>query len=165
MKAILLFYEQLSIVTTGSNSDQKVYCRNLTEQKVTSVQEIISVLRKAQEKRKTAETRMNKASSRSHCLFTLNVHSIEQVEDGSIERNGKLHLVDLAGSECAKNIEQSRMRESSNINQSLLTLGRVITALKEKQPRIPYRDCKVYFVHLAMLKIYLVDKDITRSIR
>ena len=86
---------------------------------------------------------MNKASSRSHCLFTLSVHSVEKVDEGTIERNGKLHLVDLAGSECAKNIDQSRMRESSNINQSLLTLGRVITALKEKQPRVPYRDCKV----------------------
>lgn len=49
--------------------------------------------------------------------------------------------VDLAGSE---NIGRSgavdkRAREAGNINQSLLTLGRVITALVEKRPHVPYR--------------------------
>lgn len=54
---------------------------------------------------------------------------------------GKLHLVDLAGSE---NIGKSgamdkRAREAGSINQSLLTLGRVISALVERAPHIPYR--------------------------
>jgi len=58
---------------------------------------------------------------------------------------GKLHLVDLAGSE---NIGRSgavdkRAREAGNINQSLLTLGRVITALVEKAPHVPYRESKL----------------------
>ncbi len=49
--------------------------------------------------------------------------------------------VDLAGSE---NIGRSgavdkRAREAGNINQSLLTLGRVITALVERAPHVPYR--------------------------
>ena len=49
--------------------------------------------------------------------------------------------VDLAGSE---NIGRSgavdkRAREAGNINQSLLTLGRVITALVEHAPHVPYR--------------------------
>ena len=48
---------------------------------------------------------------------------------------GKLNLVDLAGSE---NIGRSgaverRAREAGNINQSLLTLGRVITSLVEQK--------------------------------
>ena len=62
-----------------------------------------------------------------------------------MERQGKLHLVDLAGSESAKAIDISskRLRESTNINQSLLTLGRVITALRKKTKRIPYRDSKL----------------------
>ncbi|KAM7385191.1 hypothetical protein PAMP_001286 [Pampus punctatissimus] len=58
---------------------------------------------------------------------------------------GKLNLVDLAGSE---NIGRSgavdkRAREAGNINQSLLTLGRVITALVEKRPHVPYRESKL----------------------
>ena len=58
----------------------------------------------------------------------------------------KLNLVDLAGSE--KNIGRSgavdkRAREAGNINQSLLTLGRVITALVERTPHVPYRESKL----------------------
>ena len=46
---------------------------------------------------------MNKASSRSHCVFTLRVNSTRKLPDGStMECAGKLHMVDLAGSECAK---------------------------------------------------------------
>ena len=79
---------------------------------------------------------MNKASSRSHCVFTLRVNSTRKLPDGStMECAGKLHMVDLAGSECAKSggggeLDPSREREWKNINQSLLTLGRVITLLK-----------------------------------
>jgi kinesin family protein 11 len=66
---------------------------------------------------------------------------------------GKLNLVDLAGSE---NIGRSgavdkRAREAGNINQSLLTLGRVITALVERAPHIPYR--------LGTLQVYSFDCD------
>merc|ERR1712062_521244 len=58
---------------------------------------------------------------------------------------GKLNLVDLAGSE---NIGRSgavdkRAREAGNINQSLLTLGRVITSLVDRTPHIPYRESKL----------------------
>lgn len=51
----------------------------------------------------------------------------------------------MAGSE---NIGRSgavdkRAREAGNINQSLLTLGRVITALVERAPHVPYRESKL----------------------
>jgi kinesin family protein 11 len=109
---------------------------------------------------------MNKRSSRSHCLFSLTVESKERAAGGMVvERIGKLHMCDLAGSECAKTAEKfgldtkltprgasfgeegripvSRELERRNINQSLLTLGRVISALKAGDSRIPYRDSKV----------------------
>lgn len=58
-----------------------------------------------------------------------------------IIKTGTLNLVDLAGSE---NVGRSgavdqRKKEAGMINQSLLTLGRVITALVEHQPHVPYR--------------------------
>jgi hypothetical protein len=70
-----------------------------------------------------------------------------------MEFTGKLHMVDLAGSECAKTAgnekscpeSAAREMERRNINQSLLTLGRVITILKDKSlgknknERVPYR--------------------------
>ena len=66
-------------------------------------------------------------------------------EGEELVKIGKLNLVDLASSE---NVGRSgavdkRAREAGNINQSLLTLGRVITALVEKTPHVPYRESKL----------------------
>jgi hypothetical protein len=112
------------------------------------------LMRKAQRQRQVGETNMNKQSSRSHCIFTIRVDAKRKVADGSILKiSGKLHCVDLAGSECAKsaNLEKgnedqtARERERMNINRSLLTLGRVVSMLKEQSSgkkrnvRIPYR--------------------------
>eukprot|EP01052_Picozoa_sp_SAG31_P000197 SAG31_NODE_6_length_43291_cov_191.503496_11_plen_948_part_00 len=116
---------------------------------VSSPADVLHKLQCAQQRRQVGETKMNKQSSRSHCLFTLTVESKEQTADGMImERTGKLHMCDLAGSECAKTAAAageaaSRERERKNINQSLLTLGRVISALRNGDSRIPYRDSKL----------------------
>merc|ERR1719221_1408035 len=63
----------------------------------------------------------------------------------NIERVGQLSLVDLAGCECLKRSGAlgSTARESATINQSLLTLGRVITSLVQSSPHVPYRDSKL----------------------
>lgn len=149
-----IYNEELTDLLTGSGglkvsacSDGSTTCVGLSEVDVDSPEEVINIIRESQERRQTAETNMNKASSRSHCLFTLVVTSKEEVDGGVVERQGKLHLVDLAGSECAKSTGAAsgsvRFRESQNINKSLLTLGRVITALRDKQSRVPYRDSKL----------------------
>lgn len=131
----------------------------LSETKVNSAEEVLALMRKAQNNRQVGETNMNKQSSRSHCIFTLRVQAKRKIADGSVlEVSGKLHCVDLAGSECAKSADldkkddqqASRERERMNINRSLLTLGRVVSMLKEqsqnkknKNIRIPYRDSKL----------------------
>ena len=58
---------------------------------------------------------------------------------------GKFNLVDLAGSEAIgrSGATDKRAREAGMINQSLLTLGRVISALVEKGSHIPYRESKL----------------------
>ncbi|TWW53558.1 Kinesin-like protein KIF11 [Takifugu flavidus] len=92
--------------------------------------------------RKTASTLMNAYSSRSHSVFSVNIHMKEITLEGEeLVKNGKLNLVDLAGSEdigCSGAVDKCA-REAGNVNQSLLTLGRVITALVEKRSHIPYR--------------------------
>jgi kinesin family protein 11 len=149
-----IYNEELSDLLVDRETSLKVcedqngvQCVGLSTKEVKSADEVLDVLRGAQQKRTTAETKMNKTSSRSHCLFTLTVCSKEEVAGGIVERKGKLHLVDLAGSECAKNTgsdaNAARFRESQNINKSLLTLGRVISALRDKVGRIPYRDSKL----------------------
>lgn len=131
------------------------FCRGLSETQVESADDVFALMRRAQNKRQVGETSMNKESSRSHCIFTMKIDAKRVLDDGSIlEVGGKLHCVDLAGSECAKSADlekgnesqAARERERKNINQSLLTLGRVVSMLKEQSQskkkttvRIPYR--------------------------
>lgn len=85
-------------------------------------------------------------NSRSHTVFSVVITMKENSLEGEdLLKTGKLYLVDLAGSE---NIGRSgaidrRAREAGTINQSLLTLGRVINALLERKPHIPYRESKL----------------------
>ncbi|KAJ8615097.1 hypothetical protein MRB53_034469 [Persea americana] len=91
------------------------------------------------------ETLLNKQSSRSHSLFTITIHIKEATPEGEeLITCGKLNLVDLAGSEniSRSGARESRAREAGEINKSLLTLGRVITALVEHLGHIPYRSTK-----------------------
>ncbi|MGH0130698.1 UNVERIFIED_CONTAM: hypothetical protein FKN15_059195 [Acipenser sinensis] len=123
-----------------------VIIKGLEEISVHNKYEVYQILERGAAKRKTASTLMNAYSSRSHSVFAITIHMRETTVDGEeLVKIGKLNLVDLAGSE---NIGRSgavdkRAREAGNINQSLLTLGRVITALVERTPHIPYRESKL----------------------
>ncbi|KAM6996884.1 kinesin-like protein KIF11 isoform 2-T2 [Tautogolabrus adspersus] len=123
-----------------------VVVKGLEEVTVHNKDEVYLILERGSAKRRTASTLMNAYSSRSHSVFSVTIHMKEITLDGEeLVKIGKLNLVDLAGSE---NIGRSgavdkRAREAGNINQSLLTLGRVITALVEKRPHVPYRESKL----------------------
>lgn len=129
------------------NKKGSVIVQGLEEIPVRCKSDVYKLLAKGQERRRTAATLMNAQSSRSHTVFSILVHIKENGNDGEeMLKIGKLNLVDLAGSENiskAGNEKGIRTRESVNINQSLLTLGRVITALVERTPHIPYRESKL----------------------
>jgi kinesin family protein 11 len=123
-----------------------VSCQNLEEVMVGDCAEIFGVLETAVANRTVAATLCNERSSRSHSIFTLKIHIKETTAEGEdLIKVGKLNLVDLAGSECVgkSGAKDVRAREASNINKSLLTLGRVITALVELRGHVPYRDSKL----------------------
>ncbi|KAJ0973399.1 hypothetical protein J5N97_021358 [Dioscorea zingiberensis] len=123
-----------------------VLVRGLEEEIVTNAGEIFSLLERGCAKRRTAETLLNKQSSRSHSLFSITIHIKEATPEGEeLIKSGKLNLVDLAGSEniTRSGAREGRAREAGEINKSLLTLGRVITALVEHLGHIPYRDSKL----------------------
>lgn len=106
----------------------------------------LSVLRRGSQKRQIAATNCNEQSSRSHSVFTMTVFIKDKGSRGEdVLKIGKLNLVDLAGSENIgrSGAENKRAREAGMINQSLLTLGRVINALVEKNSHIPYRESKL----------------------
>src|SRR5690606_4354173 len=120
-----------------------IVIQGMEESYIKSAEEGSRLLVDGSIKRQVAATKCNDLSSRSHTVFTITVHVKEQGEDTGEDllRTGKLNLVDLAGSENIgrSGAENKRAREAGMINQSLLTLGRVINALVDKSPHIPYR--------------------------
>lgn len=123
-----------------------VFVRGLEEEIVCSANEIYKILERGSAKRRTAETLLNKQSSRSHSIFSITIHIKECTPEGEeMIKCGKLNLVDLAGSEniSRSGAREGRAREAGEINKSLLTLGRVINALVEHSGHIPYRDSKL----------------------
>ncbi|KAH8060052.1 hypothetical protein JL722_5009 [Aureococcus anophagefferens] len=91
-----------------------------------------------------AETKMNKASSRSHACFQLRV-SRRPKQAGARGTVSLCSVVDLAGSERVKRsgVAGKELKEAININGSLLALGNVVAALAAKKKHVPYRDSKL----------------------
>jgi kinesin family member 11 len=88
-----------------------VFVRDLEEEVVSSAAEIYRILEKGSAKRKTAETLLNKQSSRSHSVFSITIHIKECTPEGDeMIKSGKLNLVDLAGSE---NVSRSGAKDVS----------------------------------------------------
>ncbi|KAM4758315.1 kinesin-like protein KIF1B isoform 4-T4 [Cyanocitta cristata] len=132
------------------------YVEDLSKLAVTSYTDIADLMDAGNKARTVAATNMNETSSRSHAVFTIvftqKKHDTET--DLSTEKVSKISLVDLAGSERADSTgaKGTRLKEGANINKSLTTLGKVISALaevdnctskskkKKKTDFIPYRD-------------------------
>lgn len=129
-------------------NSQGPYVENLNEIEVKSILEVLQYLKEGTKKRKTASTKSNANSSRSHAVFTIRILQRHYISNQVVkEKNSHLRLVDLAGSERANNTGNTglRLKEGSNINKSLTTLGRVLTILSENasssnQQMVPYRD-------------------------
>jgi kinesin family protein 11 len=139
---------RLRIFDDKTHNGNGVLINGLTEVAVRGRDEVYHLLKRGAERRRTASTLMNMNSSRSHSVFTVSVLFRDQSTSKSEElllKTGKLHLVDLAGSESIgrSGAVAARAREAGNINQSLLTLGRVINALTTNASHIPYRESKL----------------------
>ncbi|CAN0210254.1 unnamed protein product [Ascophyllum nodosum] len=131
-----------------------VYVEGLMEEEVDGADSACEVLYRGFRNRHVGETAMNRESSRSHAVFTLVIQAKEVVEEEGLTRSrvARFNLVDLAGSERQKDTQASgeRLKEASNINKSLSTLGQVINALVEKSAgrfrHVHYRDSKLTFL-------------------
>lgn len=129
------------------------YVEDLAKLVVSSFEEIEHLMDEGNKARTVAATNMNETSSRSHAVFTLILtQKREDKEMGmSTEKAAKISLVDLAGSERATSTGATgaRLKEGAEINRSLSTLGRVISALADLSSgkkkgkaatQVPYRD-------------------------
>ncbi|MEE6473567.1 hypothetical protein FKM82_010085 [Ascaphus truei] len=121
--------------------DQNIHLKNLSLQQANNEEEALNLLFLGDTNRMIAETPMNQASTRSHCIFTIHISSKEP--GSATVRRSKLHLVDLAGSErvAKTGVGGLLLTEAKYINLSLHYLEQVIIALAEKhRSHIPYRN-------------------------
>ncbi|KAM9424578.1 kinesin-like protein KIF1C [Pholidichthys leucotaenia] len=127
------------------------YVEDLSKLAVTGFSDIRDLMDAGNKARTVAATNMNETSSRSHAVFTIvfTQKRRDQMTSLDTEKVSKISLVDLAGSERADSsgAKGTRLKEGANINKSLTTLGKVISALAEMQSSkkrksdfIPYRD-------------------------
>lgn len=127
------------------------YVDGLSQLAVTSYQDIDNLMTEGNKSRTVAATNMNSESSRSHAVFSVVVtQTLTDARSGvSGEKVSRMSLVDLAGSERAVKTGAvgDRLKEGSNINKSLTTLGLVISKLadqnsggKNRDKFVPYRD-------------------------
>ncbi|KAJ7991314.1 hypothetical protein DPEC_G00296040 [Dallia pectoralis] len=133
--------EDLPKVTIMEDPDQNIHLKNLSLQQSSNEEEALNLLFLGDTNRMIAETPMNQASTRSHCIFT--VHVCRREPGSAIVRRSKLHLVDLAGSERVgkTGVGGQQLTEAKYINLSLHYLEQVIIALSEKKrTHIPYRN-------------------------
>nr|CEL67613.1 TPA: kinesin heavy chain, putative [Neospora caninum Liverpool] len=136
----------------------------LHEETVATMEEAMSLIAKAEQRRHFARTNFNETSSRSHVVFSITLESTRTFEDGSnVSRRGELKIVDLAGNEKAgrasEGVENAKlvMEEGKAINKSLFLLSEVISKLSkqaqlqaegkqkkgDKEVYIPWRDSKL----------------------
>jgi kinesin family protein 11 len=140
------------LLSDGSNDknlrifeqDKTIKIKALEEFYIKDFAEAMKIFKYGLDRKKTASTKMNQNSSRSHTIFT--IYLMKKRRNGPQYQFSKINLVDLAGSE---NIGRSgstnmRAKEAGSINQSLLTLGRVINCLVDGSTNfIPYRESKL----------------------
>lgn len=112
-----------------------------------SAKQLLELFAKARKNVVYAETKMNKASSRSHACFQLRVSRRPRGGNGNAGKGtvATLSVVDLAGSERVKRsgVQGKELKEAVNINGSLLALGNVVSALATGKKHVPYRDSKL----------------------
>ncbi|XP_056021053.1 kinesin-like protein KIF28P isoform X3 [Ostrea edulis] len=130
------------------NPQAGFYVDGLKNVPVSSYKEIEKLMEQGTVNRTTASTNMNATSSRSHMVITIRFNQVIRNAGGeSNTRSSDINLVDLAGSERADSTGATgdRLKEGSAINQSLSTLGNVISALADiaggkKNVLVPYRN-------------------------
>ncbi|XP_053700458.1 kinesin-like protein KIF6 isoform X2 [Synchiropus splendidus] len=133
--------EDLPKVMIREDPDHNIHLQNLSLHQSANEEEALNLLFLGDTNRMIAETPMNQASTRSHCIFT--VHLCGREPGSATLRRSKLHLVDLAGSDRVgkTGLNGQLLTEAKYINLSLHFLEQVIIALSERnRSHIPYRN-------------------------
>lgn len=132
----------------AKTADGDNFIKNLTNISVSSALEAYQVLQYGLNYLHYASTCVNSHSSRSHSIFTIKL--VQTTKDGKQSNINYFNFCDLAGSERLKKTQNvgDRLKESNNINTSLLVLHRCIVGVRELQKKpdnnlIPFRESKL----------------------
>ena len=126
-----------------------VSVKGLSKHKLTNEEECFNLLFEGESNRTISEHKLNQGSSRSHCLFMIQLEMKSKIESTEKIMVSKLNFVDLAGSERVKKTGSSgiTLKEATYINRSLTFLEQVVVALTERKGRandhVPYRQSKL----------------------
>ena len=130
------------------DKDGKIYVKGLSVLEAKDESSLLLKIEEGLHVRRTAETIMNKMSSRSHVILQITVRQMWKEKrknnlTGEITQNihrlkGILTIVDLAGSESLSRTgsEGLNQDEAKEINKSISALGRVIESLSRQSQYI-----------------------------
>ena len=132
----------------GHDKDGKIFVKGLSVKEAKDETSLLIMIEQGLNVRRTAETIMNKMSSRSHVILQITVRQMWKEKrknnlTGEITQNihrlkGVLTIVDLAGSEALSRTgsEGLNQDEAKEINKSISALGRVIESLSRQSQYI-----------------------------
>ena len=140
--------DQKGEINFQEDSKGNVVVKGLSKHIVANEEEAFNLLFEGESNRTVSEHQLNKASTRSHCIFTISIEMKSKVESSEKVLTSKLNFVDLAGSERVKETGSSglALKEAAYINKSLTFLEQVVVALTDKTKRkeyVPYRQSKL----------------------
>ncbi|XP_029138896.1 kinesin-like protein KIF22 [Protobothrops mucrosquamatus] len=143
-KVLDLLQPTLRDLPIREDRNHNILVPDLTQRELTSFADFESYFLPASRKRTVASTQLNQRSSRSHAVLLVLVNQIRDWPTYS-HQTAKLCLIDLAGSEDNRKTGNKglRLKESGAINSSLFVLSKVVDALNQGLPRVPYRDSKL----------------------
>ncbi|XP_026206490.1 kinesin-like protein KIF20A [Anabas testudineus] len=126
------------------------FIKDLRWVQVNSSEEAYRVMKIGKKNQSFSSTRLNQLSSRSHSIFSIKILRVDDVGVPRVLGISELALCDLAGSErCSRTHNTGeRLKEAGNINSSLLTLGKCISAMRlnqhaKIQHHVPFRESKL----------------------
>uniref|UniRef100_A0A8C5WW43 Kinesin-like protein n=1 Tax=Laticauda laticaudata TaxID=8630 RepID=A0A8C5WW43_LATLA len=143
-KVLDLLQPSLRDLPIREDRNHNILVPDLTQKEITNFADFERHFLPASRKRTVASTQLNQRSSRSHTVLLVLVNQIQNWLTYS-HQTAKLCLIDLAGSEDNRRTGNKglRLKESGAINSSLFVLSKVVDALNQGLPRVPYRDSKL----------------------
>jgi len=139
----LLTFNNLKRLRVRVDKTEGVFVQGLAIKTAATYEQASWLIDTGFKNRTVASTKMNTASSRSHCIFSMYIKTVlmKGVKGRESEIQTRFDLIDLAGSEKQGRIASAgiRLREAGNINHSLAALGRIISALTKGEKFVPYR--------------------------